>query len=98
MEEVKIKIKDVEYTLKESTRSLLKFEELTKKSVGELNTTFTDNVTLLYCMLFGSNRNTFKYTYDEFIDVLDEGDTLEMFNEFLTSQKKENKKKVMKKV
>jgi hypothetical protein len=99
--ETKITIKGEEFLLKNTTRALLKFEEITEKSVAELNENITDTMALFYCMLYGANRNTFKYTYDEFIDLVDDDQSsLDMFSNFLLSQAKEgmNKKKVMKKV
>lgn len=98
MEEIKIKINDVEYILRNSTRALLKFEELTGKSVLLINENYTDTITLFYSMLYGANKNTFKYGLDEFIDVLDDNEgSIEVFNNYLISQAPvENKKKVKK--
>lgn len=101
MEELKIKIENVDYTLKNSTRALMKFEEITKRSVTELNENFTDTIALFYSMLYGANKNTFKYSYEEFIDILDDNQNqIEVFSNFLIDQAKdkvvEPKKKVKK--
>ena len=101
MEQLKIKLNEVEYTLKPSTRSLLKFEDMTKKSVSKLDDNFSDIITLFYCMLYGANKDIFKLSFDEFIDIIDDNqESIEVFTEYLKNQAEpvEDKKKIKKKV
>lgn len=87
MNTIKIKIGDIEYTIKQSFRALMTFEKLTGKSVQELNETIEDVTTLFYAVLQANNRQTFKYTFDEFIDLLDEqADIFTVFTDFLQEQ------------
>lgn len=104
LNEAKIKLKEKEYTISKSFRSLMLFEELSGKSIDKMKESITDLMLLLYCMLKVTNKETFKYTLDEFIDVVDEvtekGDEKPMddFNNFLLKEATpENKKKVVKK-
>jgi len=79
-----ITLNGIEYVVKQSFRSLMKFEEMTKKSVSEMSTSIADLITLLYCILSSNNRETFKFTYDEFVDVIDESpDTINQFSQYL---------------
>jgi wyosine [tRNA(Phe)-imidazoG37] synthetase (radical SAM superfamily) len=80
----KITLKGTEYVVKQSFRALIKFEEMTKKSVNEMSTSIADLITLLYCVLAANNRETFKFTYDEFVDIIDESpDTINQFSKYL---------------
>lgn len=82
-----IKINEQEYIVKQSFRSLMEFEKITKKPAGEINVTINDMVTLLYCVLKSCNKETFKYTLDEFIDVLDDnGEAITDFSNYLLEQ------------
>lgn len=103
MEQITIKINEAQYIVKQSFRSLLYFEEITQRSANTINDNLTDVLILFYCILKAGNKNTFKYSLDEFYDLLDNNqDSLEIFTNFLTQQAKEqqqpNKKKVMKQV
>jgi len=95
-----IKIADKEFVLRNSNRSLLKFEETTGRSVMDMNPNFSDILTLFWCVLYGANRLTFNYEFEDFLDVLDEDETLvEQFTSYLHNKKEEVKDtKVKKKV
>lgn len=84
MEETIIKINEVEYKIKKSTRALLLFEELTGKSVYEVSENLTNLTKLFYCYVKACNRDIFKFTLDEFIDLIDDSaDSIEIFNKYL---------------
>jgi hypothetical protein len=100
MNETIVKIADVEYKVKKTYASLLKFEEITGRGINEMRENVTDLLTLFYCILAAGNIN-FHYTFDEFIAVIDENeDAVDMFNNYLLEQaspKEVSKKKVTKK-
>jgi hypothetical protein len=100
MEQIKIKIDNKEFIIKQTFRSLMLFEEITKKPATQVNDSLTDIITLFYCVLKGANKTTFNYTQDEFIDLLDtHQDSINVFTDYLQSQAPEQtpKKKVTKK-
>lgn len=84
MSEIKITIEGAEYKVRQSFRSLMLFEEMTKRSVYLMNETLNDIMTLFYCILKANNRETFTYTFDSFIDVMDNNpDCIEVFTDFI---------------
>lgn len=84
MQTLNIELKGKEYVIKQSFRSYLLFEEMTKKQISEIQS-FKDIITLLYCTLKGCNK-TFDYSFDDFIDIIDENpEVFEKFNEFNSS-------------
>jgi hypothetical protein len=98
MDEIKFKIGEQEFLIKQTFRALMMYEEMTGKSYeadDKMNTQFK----MLYCILKAANRETFKYNYDEFIDTLDENQkSIEDFFKYLTdiNTPKPDKKKVTK--
>lgn len=78
MKEISIKIREKEYQIKQSFRTYMLFEELSGKQIGEIET-MKDNIMLIYCTFKGCNKN-FEFSFDEFIDILDENP--EIFSEF----------------
>jgi len=93
--ELKIKIKDKEYTIKQSFRTYLLFEERTGKQISDIQS-MKDILELLYCSFKGCNKD-FEYDFDSFIDVIDDDPSiLTKFNEFNNSiiQPEEKKRKV----
>ena len=89
MNKIIITIAGVEYTIKQSFRALMLFEELTGKSVSLMNETMADITKLFYCIVKGNNREKFNYTFDEFIDLLDaETEVFTVFTDFLQEQAK----------
>lgn len=100
MDELKFKIgtglSSTEYIIKQTFRALLLYEEITNKVYEEDNKLGTQ-FTMLYCMLKASNKETFKYTYDEFINLLDDNqDSVNKFFEYLQRLSTPNKKKAVK--
>jgi hypothetical protein len=104
MKEIKIKIENNEYVVKQSFRSLMLFEEMTGKNANQLTDNLTDLMTLFYCILQAGNKDIFKFSFDQFIDLIDNNqDTIQVFNDYLadlnadtTNTTKQTKKKVKK--
>jgi len=93
-----IKINNVEYIVKKSYRSLLMFEEKSGRGVDTIKETVSDLMLLFWCILKSNNRETFKFSFDEFIDLLDENpDTVEVFNNYLIEEAKKIQKPATKK-
>lgn len=89
---ISIKINETEYVVKKSYRSLLLFEETTGRGVDQIKENVSDLMTLFWCILKANNKDTFKFTFDEFIDLLDEyPDTVEVFNNYLLDEAKKVK-------
>lgn len=85
--QITIQIGGVNYIIRQSFRSLLMFEEMTKKSVEDMEQNLNSTLILFYCILKAGNKDTFKFTFDEFIDIMDENvDSLTVFSEYLQSQ------------
>lgn len=86
------------YILKQTFRAIMYFEELAKKSVNNADDNLTDLIIMFYCLLKAANKDSFKYTLDEFIEVLDENqEQVEVFNNYLLSKKQPEDKKKLKK-
>jgi hypothetical protein len=84
MNSIIISIKGIDYTIKQSFRSYLLYEEMTQKQISEIET-MKDILTLLYCTFKGCNK-IFTFTFDEYIDFIDDDPTiLTRFNEFNTT-------------
>lgn len=101
MNTVKITFGNQEFSIKQTFRALMLFEEMTKKSAERIEENLNDVLTLFYCILKAGNRETFNYSFDEFIDVLDNNqDSLQIFTNYLqeqAAQVNQPKKKVVKK-
>ena len=102
MKEIKIKINNQEFIIKQTFRALMLFEEISGRNSNEIKENINDLMLLFYCILKGANKLTFQYSFDEFIDLLDDNqESIEVFNEYLQELQKEvpkqsNKKKVKK--
>lgn len=98
-EEITIRINNVDYKLKQSFRALMLVEKHIGKSVFAMDESLNNTVILFYYILQANNKNTFKFTLDEFIDLLDETpEAIEVFTEYLQAQQQpEDKKKAAKK-
>jgi hypothetical protein len=82
--DIKIKILGTEYIIKQTFRALMYFEEMTGKKSFSADDSVRDITTLFYCFLKACNREIFKYTYDEFIDVMDDNQNIfEEFSDYL---------------
>jgi len=67
---MKITIKGKEITLKQSFRTAIIYENITKESFGSgINT--TNLILYFYCTVLGSDKDLV-LDFDEFIDILDE--------------------------
>ena len=98
LEEIKIKINGIEYTVKKSYRALMLFEEMAGKNLDALKDSVSDLILLFYCILKANNRDNFQYTFDEFIDVIDENPySVEVFSNYLTEEAKKIDKSPTKK-
>lgn len=96
---IKLRLGSEEFFIGQSFRSLMEFEKMTGKNSFSADASITDSLTVMYCMLKASNIGVFKYTFDEFLDILDENpDAIVDFNTYLTSlisiETAEDKKKV----
>lgn len=60
-----------EYNIGWSFRASLKYEEIFKKWYVDDKTVNTE-MQMLYCILLSFNKNKFNYTFDEFVDILDD--------------------------
>jgi len=99
MEKITIKINELEYIIKQSFRALMLFEEMTEKTVNEMTESVADILKLFYCILKGNNLTTFKYSFDEFLDTIDEQpEVFTQFTEYLQEQAKGQKPEVQKKI
>lgn len=71
-----VKINGIDYVFKRSYRGLMEFEKQAKKNVTEMTDSFNDIILLCYCLLLSCNRDTFKYSFDQFIDEVDADETV----------------------
>jgi hypothetical protein len=97
MEDIKFKIGTEEYLIKQTFRSLMLFEEMTGiqyENDNKMGTQFK----MLYCILKAANRDTFKYSWDEFLDLLDNNqESVQTFFDYIQKLSgKSTKKKVVK--
>jgi hypothetical protein len=89
MEKIKITIDSKEYTIKQSFRALMLFEEMTNKTVNQMNESAADILKLFYCILKGNNKDSFTYTFEQFLDLVDEQpEVFTQFTEYLQEQAK----------
>jgi len=93
MNSITVKINDTDYKLKQSFRCYLLFEEMTGKQISDIST-MKDTITFLYCTLKGSNIKEWNYSFDEFIDLIDEyPEIFRKFNELNETISSSNEKK-----
>lgn len=83
MKQATIKLVDgQEFIVKDSLRSRIVFEEICDKS-NENVKTLKNTYLFLYANLYANNPDTFKYSWDEFLDLTDEFPNLMIeFNSF----------------
>jgi len=98
LKEIKIKLEGNEYIVKRSYKSLMLFEDITKKTAMQMNESVNDIMILFYCVLKANNK-TFDYTLDGFIDAIDnsEDGAMEVFTDYLTSLVEDDSKSTKKK-
>jgi hypothetical protein len=73
--EIYVTIKDVEYKVKKGVGSLMLFEDITGLNSLYMKGNFNNTVMMFYAMIKFNNKN-FEYTKEQFIDLLDEDETL----------------------
>lgn len=89
-------MKLTEYKLKYTNRSIMVFEAITGKAF--MINTITDQYLFFYSVLIANNPDTFKMTFDEFIDELDNDNTaLIEFTKWLTKELSINAQTIEKK-
>jgi len=89
MEKTKITIAGTEFTIKQSFRALMLFEEMTSKTINQMGESVSDILKLFYCILKGNNVETFNWTFDEFLNVIDdEPNSVKVFTDYLQEQAK----------
>lgn len=65
------------------------FEEMTSKTVNQMNESVADILKLFYCILKGNNVSVWNYTFEEFLDIVDEQpEVFTQFTEYLEEQAK----------
>lgn len=95
---IEIRINGIAYKLKQSFRGLMLFEEMTGTSVSVMEESTGNMIKMLYCLLKANNRELFKWSFDEFIDVLDDNpEILTTFSNYLVSLQGKAKEEVKKK-
>lgn len=86
MNEITIKIGGVDYKIKQSFRSLMLFENLTGKPVGEAVDSVNTIMMMFYCIIKANNKN-FEFDFEQFVDLIDDNsESIEVFTEFLQNQ------------
>jgi len=83
MKQATIKLNDgQEFIIKNSMNTIMIFEEISGKNITEIKST-KDYLQWLYATLVGCNEDTFKYTWKEFINIIDENPHIAIeFNAF----------------
>ena len=61
---------DKEYKIKPSWGGMMLFEDMTKKTIYSMEDSVSDVLKLFYCLLKANNED-FKYTFEEFVKLLD---------------------------
>lgn len=92
MEKITIKIENKDLIIKQSFRALMLFEEMTSKTVNEMNESVADILKLFYCILKANNLDTFNWNFEQFIDIIDEQpEVFTSFTDYLQEQAKGEK-------
>lgn len=92
LKEAKIQIAGKDYLVKKTYRSMLLFEEQTKRPISEMQKSLGDLLLFFYCIV--KSNNTVNFDYNQFVDILDkENDdnaenekfilAIDKFNQFL---------------
>lgn len=82
---MKITINNIEYNLKYTLRSLFIFEKITDNQFTGKQ--LIDYYILFYSTLIANNSDIFKFTFDEFIEMCDNDNSLfSQFVEFLNKE------------
>jgi len=85
MKQATVKIKGIEYIIKKCFAALMEFEKLTGKNAYNATSSITDSLTMYYSLLV-VNNDTFTLSLKEFLECLDEDDTIiPSFHKYLAS-------------
>jgi hypothetical protein len=99
MEKITIKIENKDFTIKQSFRALMLFEEMTDKTINEMNESVADILKLFYCILKANNVDTFNWSFEQFLDIVDEQpEVFTHFTDYLQEQVKGEKPVAQKKI
>lgn len=83
-------INKVNFKIKNSFGAIMEFEKRTKKKVALMDDSITDTITLLYCMLNYNNKESFHYSFEQFIEELDNDNSImEGFTQYLIELQQE---------
>lgn len=70
---IEIAISGGKYKFKHnSIRAMFRYEEMTGKSSSAVET-LEDNTTMIYCVLEACNKDSFELSFDEFLDLIEDG-------------------------
>lgn len=69
-----------------SLRASFLYEEIAKKSSSKIEN-LKDNILMIYCLMVAHNKETFQYTFDEFVEIL-ESTELKLLNEIKEAYEK----------
>ena len=85
MNHIIIKLGNQEYILKNRLSAFILFEEMVGKCFQDMEETMGNNLRLFYCMLKANNRETFTFSFDDFLSLLDDdgGKPISDFNCYL---------------
>jgi hypothetical protein len=72
LQSIDVVLNGVSYTAKQSYRALLLFEKEAGKVISDMDSSLNDRTILLFCSLKACNRDSFKMTYDEFLDAVED--------------------------
>jgi hypothetical protein len=81
LETKSIKIGDNSYPLKKSARAYLKFEELSKHSINDFDSSTKDTINFLYSCFWGGGS---RITLEEFLDLIDDENLTELADRFIS--------------
>jgi hypothetical protein len=71
VKDIEIKLNKVSHKVKLNNRAMIYFENIKQKSFASITDRLDDIYTLMYSCLTVNNEN-FKYSYTEFLDVMDD--------------------------
>lgn len=67
-----IKIAGIDYVLKFDFKTLMTWEKETGRLATEVTVSITDTILMFWCSLKAGNPLTFEYTFDQFVDLINE--------------------------
>ncbi len=67
-----ITIAGIDYVLKFDFKTLMTWEKQTGRLATEVSISITDTILMYWCALLAANPLTFEYTFDQFVDLINE--------------------------